>query len=261
MPRFAWYAAALCRKLFLPMKKFVRSNPFPVWQTGSYTYDEAQAHSAEVDDWLGLQIAKVEAALCETGCRRRAPDAQAERQQLWIGLAAKSLLTPYVEIRKLLENLRLREGSVVVDLGAAYGRMGFVIGKAYPALRFIGYEYVGERVAEATRCLQKHRIKNAKVEHADLTSASFRLPVADVYFIYDYGTEKAIEKTLYDLKRISKTHPITIVARGKACHDAIKTRHNWLKLVSTPEPAAKSSIFISETCAQEFASLDSSADL
>lgn len=208
----------------------------------SYSYSEAQAHAERVDQWLGLQTNRIEEALIETGCNARAPNSQKDHQNLWIGLATQSLLTPYVEIRTLLHFLKPKPFEAIVDLGAAYGRMGIVVGHHYPDVNFIGYEFVGERLRESQRLLKKLRYPNVKMEHADLSSPGFLPARADYYFLYDYGKPAAIEKTLHDLRRIAETKPITVIARGPTCPATIATRHKWL---SKLDKCGRSTVFVS----------------
>lgn len=228
------------------MLSFNPAEPFPFIEGSAHSYGEAQGHSSAVDAWLGLDIDRVEESLAKNGCRGRAPHASGERQELWIGLAVKSLLTPYTEIRSLLEKLKLPDGSVVVDLGAGYGRMAFVIARHFGQLSFVGYEYVGERVKESLRCLGKANHANVKMIHADLSSRDFSPIDADVYFIYDYGTPKAIEKTLHDLRKVAQSRAITVVGRGRLCRDLIERHHPWLSQVVKPEHLGHSSIYRTE---------------
>ncbi len=225
------------------MIKFEASSPYPLCDY-VYSESEAKAHAALVDAWLGLQTASIEVRLAQQGCRLRAPHASGEKQELWFGLEVQQLLTPYVEIRSLLSKLEPQRGSTIVDLGAAYGRMGFVIGREYPGVNFVGYEYVGERVSEARRVLAKLRYDGISIEHADLASAEFEPVAADVYFLYDYGTPKAIEKTLHDLRRLSKSRPITLVARGRHCRYLIETRHPWLQKKDPTIGEARTTIYV-----------------
>jgi ubiquinone/menaquinone biosynthesis C-methylase UbiE len=162
----------------------------------------------------------------ERGSRLRAPDASGEVQELWFGLDVQALLTPYTELRRILEKLDVRDGQTVIDLGAAYGRMGFVMNRHFGGARFIGYEYVGERVEEGRRALIRFGAKSASLVHADL--AGIKPASGDVYFIYDFGTVKAIEKTLHDLRRIAAQRPIRVVVRGRHCRYLIASRHSWL---------------------------------
>src|SRR5450631_2040342 len=126
------------------MLKFSRRDPFPLlrYDDKSITDARVRAHSDQVDTYLGLQIEKVEKKLRIHGCRIKVLIAREKPQELWIGLAAKRFLTPYTEIRTILALLKPKQGCTIVDLGTAYGRMGFVIGWHYPKIKFIGYEYV-----------------------------------------------------------------------------------------------------------------------
>ena len=225
------------------MLKFTPNEPFPLLESSSHTYLEAQIHAAAVDAWLGLETEKIEKTLASQGCRARATGSMKVKQELWIGLAVKSLLTPYTEIRSLLKVLDPKAGETVVDLGAGYGRMGFVIARHYPQVHFVGYEYVGERVQESQRCLAHLKPGLVKMEHADLSSIDFTPQEADYYFIYDFGTPKAIEKTLHDLRRIAQRRTITVVGRGRSSRDIIERHHPWLSQVVQPRHFAHSSIY------------------
>jgi precorrin-6B methylase 2 len=225
------------------MLDFDPAEPFPRIEGDGPVYAEAQVHSAHVDSWLGLDTEKIERELVEKGCRKRAPNSVKEHQVLWIGLALQSLLTPYSEIRSLLARVNPASGSTVVDLGAGYGRMGFVIARHYPQVNFIGYEYVGERIQEGVRCLEKIKNPLIKFVHADLSAPDFSPATAEFYFIYDYGTPKAIEKTLHDLRRIAQAQVITVVGRGRSCRDIIERHHPWLSQVVPAEHGPHSSVY------------------
>jgi len=88
-------------------------------------------------------------------------------------------------------------------------------------------------------------LKNTSVrlEHADLSSREFSPIEADFYFIYDYGTPKAIEKTLHDLRKMAQIRPITVIGRGRLCRDSIERRHPWLGEVVKPDHIGHSSIY------------------
>lgn len=210
------------------MIPFLASAPFPIVDPSRVRQSEVFAHAEACDRWLDLRVSKIEAELASVGCRLRAPRASGEKQQIWIGLEPQMLLTPYTEIRWLLEKLKIKSTATVVDLGAAYGRVGFVMARHLPHATFIGYEYVGERVKEANRALEKFGAKKAHVEHADLASSDFHLDFADVFFIYDFGTPKAIEKTLYQIRKIAEKKEIVLVVRGRQSRYMIDRGHSWL---------------------------------
>ncbi len=214
---------------------FDAANPFPHVDEEVVTYPEAQAHSAEVDRWLGLDTERIEAAL-----GAKCP----EGQEHWLGLPVRALLTPYTELRSLLERLGPRPGDTLVDLGAGYGRMGFVIARHFPGVSFIGYECVTERVQEASRCLKGAGADSrARMEIADLSDPHFLPVAAPYYFIYDFGSVSAIEKTLGDLRVVARLHPIAVVGRGRRIRDAIERGHPWLSAIRKPEHFKHSSIY------------------
>jgi hypothetical protein len=205
---------------------FNHLDPFPLLPDGSYSYSEAQEHAQEVDAYLGLKTEEIEDMLLQRGMPRD--------RELWIGLPVKSLLTPYAEIRSVLAKINPEPGSTVVDLGAGYGRMAFVIGAHHPNIRFVGYEYVLERVREAQRCLAKFDYRNVEMIRADLAAPDFELPDAQTFFIYDFGRRAEIEKTLQDLRALARTRNITVVGRGRATRDLIEKQHPWLSDVVVP---------------------------
>ncbi len=229
------------------MLKFSPKNLFPLLPLNDKTVTDARvrAHSDQVDKYLGLQIEKVEKKLRLHGCRIKAKVSRDHPQELWIGLAAKRFLTPYTEIRTILSLLKPKQSSTIVDLGCGYARMGFVIGRHYPKNKFLGYEYAGERVKESKRCMKLAAYPLVKIKTADLSAIEFKPVVADYYFIYDYGTEEAIKKTLFDLKKIAQEKTITVVARGRDSRDIIEEHHPWLKKSVIPKRYIHFSIYSS----------------
>lgn len=209
-------------------------NPFPLIDLEAVSYREQQAHSALVDDWLGLRTAEIEEQLVDMFD----PVAAKEKDERhWIGLPVQSLLTPYTEIRFLLSKLPVHHAHVV-DLGAGYGRMGFVIARHFPATSFLGIEVVGERVREGASALARvvtTPTPSLRLIQADLAAADFALPHAEIYFIYDFGSLSAIEKTLSELARISREKSIIVVGRGGATRNSIDKKHAWLSQVRPPE--------------------------
>jgi hypothetical protein len=215
-------------------------DPYPL-QPG-ITDREAMSYSEQVDAWLGFSLADTERAIRERLGESRLGDAQ----EYWVGLNIQSLLTPYTEIRELLERLRPGPGETVVDLGAGYGRIGFVLGRYYPGVRFVGYEFVAERVREASRCLATFAYPGIEMRQVDLSAPGFRPEPADFYFLYDYGTRPAVEKTLEDLREIASARGITVVGRGRLSRDAIERHHPWLSQVVAPEHFRNYSVYRSK---------------
>ena len=220
------------------MIPFDESDPFPLLVRGSSGYLEEQKHAALVDAWLGLDTERLEKVIVHSSSTPLT-----RRHQLWIGLPTQALLTPYTEIRKILDRVNPRKGQTIVDLGAGYGRMGFVIGRHYPEVHFLGYEFVPERCREGSRCLELAGYTNAKLIEADLTNKSFRPIEAQIYFIYDFGSRTGIDKTLEDLREIAANRPITVIGRGRATRDAIERKNPWLSQVVTPQHEGNFSIY------------------
>jgi hypothetical protein len=219
---------------------FDPADPFPLLADPYADYAGARAHAAAADAWLGLHCERVEAALPRDRLAR-------EDRQLWLDLPLPSLQTPYVELRALMARLAPPPGHTVVDLGAGYGRLGFVIARHHPGVAFVGYELVAERAGEGTRCLAAHGCEAARLEVADLAAPDFAPCDADIYFLYDYGTRAAIEKTLEDLRRVAQRRPIAVVGRGRASRDAIERGQPWLAAVVAPEHFAHASIYRSRS--------------
>ena len=174
--------------------------------------------------------------------------ADGKQEQNWVGLPSRSLLTPYTEIRETIVRLKPRDGSTLVDLGAGYGRMAFVIAAHFPTLRFVGYELVPERVQEGLKGLERMRargatLKNVELLKQDLSEQRFRPVEAELYFIYDFGSRAAIAKTLDDLRAIASRRPITVIGRGRASRDEIERKHPWLSEVIEPEHLPRYSIY------------------
>lgn len=216
---------------------FNQDNPYPLLAMTDCTYREAQIHASKVDAWLGLNTLGIEAAL----------QTKNSDQELWIGLKPEALLTPYIEFRQILERLdargKLVPDSTVIDCGAGYGRMGFVIGAHYPIVKFIGYEIVPERVAEGARCLALQGFHSAQLLCANIDSPNFKLPEAETYFVYDFSHRAAIDRLLLRLQQIAKSRSVTVVARGRSSRDAIDHRAPWLSQVVTPEHFQNFSIY------------------
>ena len=232
------------------MLAFDPLDPFPLLDEARHSYAEAQAHAALVDEWLGLQTDAIEASLSEWQART-----VADGQERWAGLPIKSLMTPYTELRLILEELAPAPGETIVDFGAAYGRLGFVIAKHAPAVGFIGYELIAPRANEGRRRLEifAERISGESglprchlaLEAADLRAPEFIAPRAEYYFMYDFGSREAIDKILAELFELSKSSALTVVGRGGRTRDAIERHNPWLSQVVEPKHHPHYSIYSS----------------
>lgn len=215
---------------------FSSVDPFPLLDIEAYTYSEAKVHAQAADQWIGFDFDEIENQIAQ------GPNSH----QVWRGLPIASLMTPYLELRTLLDILDLQEVRQIVDLGCAYGRMAHVIGRHFPEIQFTGYEIEEARVREGLRGLQPFSYTNVSLLTQDLSSNSFSPRPADVFFIYDFGHKPAIEKTLLDLRdQAGGGHRIQVVARGRLSRHVIHESHPWLYAVQTPKHYLNFSIYSS----------------
>lgn len=214
------------------MIDFELKNPFPLLE--SYSYEAAKKHAALVDNWLGFKIQNVESTFSR--------DLQTEHQQeLWIGLDPQAMLTPYLEIRTMLDWVQPIEGDTIAELGAGYARMAHVIKAHYPNVFYKGYEYVEARVIEARRVLGEDSF--CEIIHADLTDDLFQLPKASVYFIYDFGSQSGIRKILKSLQSLARSHAFKVIGRGRATRQIIEREEPWLSQVVPPRHHSQFSVY------------------
>ena len=197
----------------------------------------SKQHSSSVDKILGFRIRYVEEMLIAEA-RGFDPEGSHESWgptlhqgvQTWVGLDAQTLQTPYSEIIRILQLLKIRPYQHVIDLGAAYGRMGVVVGGVYPKNTFTGFEYVKARVEEGMRVYAELGLKRSQLVVQDLFSQDFQLPEADIYFIYDYGQVEHIDHTLKQIAQVARRRPVRVVVRGKFTREIISSLHPWLEL-------------------------------
>ena len=83
----------------------------------------------------------------------------------------------------------------------------------------------------------------SKMVAMDLTRPTFKIPVASCYFIFDYGHERDVRKTIDDLKDVARQKPIQVVARGRLSRALIHSDHPWLSAVYEPRHFAHFSIY------------------
>ncbi len=194
-------------------------------------------HSHMLDKILGYRIRYVEEMLIAEA-RGFDPDGSHENWgpalhqgvQTWVGLDIQTLQTPYSECLRILQILKLKPYQHIIDLGAAYGRMGIVVGGLYLKNSFTGFEYVKARVDEGNRIYKELGFGRCELVEIDLFKSSFELPPADIYFIYDYGQIEHIERTLKQIEMIAMKRPVKLVVRGKFTRRIINDRFPWLEL-------------------------------
>lgn len=186
------------------------SLPADLFRSPRRTPTIQRQHSQLVDRILGINM-NFEARLANSQGKQK--HWQHEEVKTWVGLDPQTLNTPYALLREICLELKLTRERVV-DLGSGIGRLGLVLHQMAPNARFLGLEYVAERVIEANRVYERWGCKHARSEQADLLSKNFQLPEADVYFIYDYGEEQDVRATLQSIIDSNSHRRIRIVGRG-----------------------------------------------
>ena len=184
-------------------------------------HENPRLHAKAVDKFVGFKIPKIEVKLLQKyRAYDRVSDDSNKKQhfkgtQVWIGLHPQALQTPYCDIYDAFAFLKDIPIEHVVDIGAGYGRVGLVLSVLYPKAKFTGYEVVKQRQLEGNRVFSKLGLLNSYIEHRDVLDPGFRLPQADVYFIYDFSEK---EDVLLILKKLVQKIPgkkFYLIVRGE----------------------------------------------
>lgn len=197
------------------------------------TYSQAKEQAQKIDQILGYQSEAIEKELISKNHSQHFLNLQVDRQ-LWFGLDVQSLQTPYSELREMFNYLNPQNHELWVDLGAAYGRMGVVLGVLSPKTQFIGFEMVKERVDEGNRIFAQLGLSKKSLIHEDVASERFTLPDADLYFLYDFGSKKDVYLLLEKLKKCSQKKSLRVIARGRGIKNWIYQENPWLYISKDP---------------------------
>jgi len=224
--------------------------PLPPEEDESVHYHAAQFHSEKVDHYLGLRVDETEEAIRQSSSAH----SHDPNQNTWRGVSTRITMTPYSELHKILSRIFQKntpETTHLVDLGAGYARLAFILAQHYPQTRFTAYELEGLRIQEAQRCFAVYLEKLNRsctiptwIE-GDLASPSLQPLAATHYFIYDYGSASAVRKTLEDLRKIAQKQAIQVIARGKLSRHLIEQECPWLSQIIPAQHYSHSSIYSS----------------
>jgi hypothetical protein len=207
-------------------------NPVPLLKVDSYSYQASKSHSELLDQWLGLNMEDIERELRKLNYKN---------EQTWAELSVQSFQTPYLEIRSALDLLNLRPGDRVVDLGSAYNRMGYVMGRYYPLNFYTGVEIAEPRVQHSRERFKYWNFKNLDLRIGNLSE--MEVPESEHYFIYDFGHNKAIQNVLENLKTWARKKSIQVIARGRASRHFILNENPWLLNQHPPQHFEHFSLF------------------
>ncbi len=203
-------------------------------QRKTSNYQEAKEISKDIDGLLGFNCPTIEKSLI-----------QQELKQEWIGFDIQIFQTPYSEILEMLEFIKPKECDHWIDFGAAYGRMGIVMGLFYPQMKFTGYEINQARVDEGNRIYRQWQLTNSNLQCLDISHPDFQIESANIFFIYDFGTREDIYILLNKLKEKALKQSIKVITRGRGCRQWIMLDFPWLANINEPIHFEHWSIFTS----------------
>lgn len=147
--------------------------------------------------------------------------------------AGVGVQSSYSTILAAIHNLKPIKGAKLIDLGSGYGRIGLVVGLMRSDIDFIGYEFVAHRVKIAQTSSQRLDLdKHVHFLTQDLSDKNFRIPEADIYYMYDPFSVETYSHVLSQLVEIGRRRKITIATKGNARDwllDIVR-REGWIQL-------------------------------
>lgn len=199
------------------------------------TYANQLKASAIIDNLFDFNVLSIEQEMLAkakekfpNGNQRSWGRSMHDDHQTYVGLSPSILQTPYCELQEIVDKLEIEKNETVIDLGAAYGRMGIVCEQVCETIEFIGYEYCDERVEDGNNVYDDLNLENKSLEQQDIVCESFDLPIADYYFVYEFGHLKEIEKLFEKLRENSKEGKFKVVVRGEGAKSIVFNKHPWL---------------------------------
>lgn len=151
-----------------------------------------------------------------------------ERLYEGAGLGVQS---SYSTLLTALREVQASQGTRFIDLGSGYGRVGLVVGVLRPDIDFIGYEYVKHRVDISNESTAKFGLQgHVHFFTQDLSEKNFRIPDADVYYMFDPFSKDTYQHVLNQLVEVSRRQRIVVVTKGNArlWLKEIAEREGWL---------------------------------
>ena len=195
-------------------------------------------HSKLLDKAIGFKIQNIEKKLLKKYRPYYKVDDDSSRKrhyqgtQTWIGLHPQALQTPYNDILDALSVFHKVLPEKVIDFGAGYGRVGIVMKSLYPNAEFIGYEILEERMTEGNRIFEKLNLDNCIIKDQNILDDNFKIPEADIYFIYDFSEVDDLNKILLRLRKISEKKDFYLIAKGERVHYLINRKFKDFRSVN-----------------------------
>ena len=146
--------------------------------------------------------------------KNQEPETSRLGEAKWSKLSASDgFSSAYRNIKAILKASEMKDGDRFVDIGSSYGRVGCVVGANFPNTRFIGYEIVPERLAEAERIAETLELHNVSYFLEDVSADEFRMPEADWYFLYDSLNTDTLNYILEKMHTTLKNREARIIAK------------------------------------------------
>ncbi len=188
-------------------------------------------HSKNLDKQFGYRINKIENKLSQKYREYDLYERPDEKKkhfpgcEAWIGLDPGALQTPYSEIFHAFNFLKDFKVDRIVDIGAGYGRVAFVMNAVFPYCEFIGFEIVKKRQAEGQRVFDNMCFPNSSLVNENVLNSAFELPSADIYFIYDFSESGDLDIILKQLDRIRAHRSFYLIAKGDRVASLMATKY------------------------------------
>lgn len=184
--------------------------------------ESSRGASLEWDQRLGLKTLEVEERLYA-----KDPHDEVYESRAWMGLPFQTLQTPYDEILSAL--LKFKEQGIIplsiLDLGAAFGRVGIIAKLLFPECEFQGLEMVRERVEEGKRVYKELGLNPESLRVENILRENFELPKADIYFLYDFSDPADIKVILDSMAEVFFEEEFFLIAKGKAVNSLIQHKY------------------------------------
>ncbi len=195
-----------------------------------------QVHAKRVDKLFGFRIPKIEVKLLQKyRAYYKSNDDSNKKQhyegtQTWIGLHPQALQTPYNDIYEALLYLKQFNIKEIIDIGAGYGRVGLVMNSIFPKASFLGYEILKQREREANRVFASLEMNNCEIKLKNVLDDDFKLPMAQIYFIYDFSELDDLCTILDVLSKRLSDHQFFLITRGDRIDYLLQKKYKefWL---------------------------------
>lgn len=138
-----------------------------------------------------------------------------EGERIFAG-AGRGVQSSYLSLFTALRNFP-DAPLTMIDLGSGYGRVGLIAGLLNRRWSFIGYEFVLHRVTQAKMAAGRLGLDSqVRFFSQDLSDPSFRLPAADIYYLYDPFNVRTYGEMLRQIEATRAGKTVSILAKGGA---------------------------------------------